>query len=66
MFCRRLFKTENKLKEHENVCKNHNYCYKKMPKEESIIKYNHVEKSVNFPFAIYADIESLLVKIDTC
>ena len=37
-----------------------------MPKEESIIKYNHVEKSVNFPFAIYADIDYLIVKIDTC
>ena len=33
-----------------------------MPKEESIIKYNHVEKSVNFPFAIYADKSLYLLK----
>ena len=25
--CLYSFRTENKLKEHENVCKNHDYCY---------------------------------------
>ena len=34
--------------------------------EESILKYNHEEKSMNIPFIIYADIESLFKKIDTC
>ena len=24
--CFRSFSTENKLKEHKNVCKNHDYC----------------------------------------
>ena len=35
-----------------------------MPKEGSILKYNHGEKSTKIPFIIYADIESLLDKID--
>ena len=29
--CLHSFKTKNKLKEHENVCKNHNYCHREMP-----------------------------------
>ena len=30
------------------------------------MKYNHEEKSIKFPFIIYADMESLLEKIGTC
>ena len=44
------FSKENKLKEHENVCKNHDYCCIEMPKEESILKYNHGEKYMKIPF----------------
>ena len=35
--CLHSYRTENKLKKHYNVCKNHDYCYVKMPKK--IIKY---------------------------
>ena len=28
--CLHSFSTENKIKEHENVCKNHDYCYIEM------------------------------------
>ena len=31
-----------------------------MPKEESILKYNHREKSLEVPFITYAEMESLL------
>ena len=34
--CLHSFRTENKLKKHKNICKNHDYCYIEMPKEESI------------------------------
>ena len=45
--CFHSFRTENKLKKHKNVCKNHNYCYVEMPKEDSkILKYSHGEKSM--------------------
>ena len=45
---------------------NHDYCYVKMPNEdEKILKYNQGEKPLKVPFMIYADLESLLGKIDT-
>ena len=62
--CLHSFRTENKLKEHENVCKNHDYCYIEMPKEESISKYNHGEISMKILFIIYVDMDSLLDEID--
>ena len=43
--CFHSFRTENKLKKHENVCKNHQYCYPEMTeKDKSILKYNHKKK----------------------
>ena len=43
------------------------YCYAEMPKEDNkILKYNHREKSMKVPFIIYADLESLLEKINIC
>ena len=32
--CLHSYRNENKLKKHENVCKNHDYCYVEMSKEE--------------------------------
>ena len=65
--CLYLFRTENKLKKHENVCKNHDCCYKEMPKENNkVLKYNNGEKSMKVPFIIYANLESLLENIGTC
>ena len=38
-----------------------------MPNEDNkIIKYNQGEKSIKFPFIIYADLECLLEKRSTC
>ena len=38
-----------------------------MPNEDNkILKYNHGEKSMKAPFIIYADLESLLEKVNTC
>ena len=65
--CFHLFRTENKFKKHKKVCENHDYCYVEMPKEDSkILKYNHREKFMKVPFIIYADLESLLEKMNTC
>ena len=65
--CLHYSRTENKPKEHENVCKDHGYCYVKMPNENNnIIKYNPGEKSMKAPFIIYSDLESLLKKMSTC
>ena len=35
--CFHSFRTENKLKNHKNVYENHDYCYVKMPEEDSKI-----------------------------
>ena len=65
--CFRAYTTENKLESHKKVCENHDYCCVEMPNEHhKILKYNHGEKSMKAPFIIYADLESLLEKINTC
>ena len=69
-FCLNFFHsctTENKLKKHKKVCENHDYCYVEMTEEHNkILKNNHGEKSMGAPFVIYADLEPLLEKINTC
>ena len=38
-----------------------------MPGEDNeILKYNHGEKSIKVPFTIYADLEPLIEKMNTC
>ena len=65
--CFQSYTTENKLKKHKKVCENHDYCSVEMPEEDNkILKYNPGEKSVKVPFIIYADLESLLEKMNTC
>ena len=64
-FC--AYSTKNKLEKHKKICENHDYCHVEMPtKDNNIIKYNRGEKSIKMPFTIYADLECLLEKIDTC
>ena len=33
--CFHSFRTENKLREHKNICENHDYCYVEMPKDDN-------------------------------
>ena len=64
--CFHSYATENKFKQHENVCKSYNY-YVEMPNEDNkTLKYKPREKSMKVPFIIYVDLESLLEKISTC
>ena len=35
-------------------------------KDNKILKYNHGEKSMKVPFVIYADLEPLFEKMNTC
>ena len=65
--CFHSYSTKEKLKKHRNVFENHDYSYVEMPeKDNKILKYNYGEKSMKVPFIIYADLESLLEKINTC
>ena len=60
--CFHSYRTLNKLKKHERVCNNHDYCRINMPKEHEKIKYLSGEKSLKVPFIIYTDLECLLKK----
>ena len=56
-----------RLEKHERICKDHDFCHVKMPDQNNkILKYNSGQKSLKAPFIIYADLECLLKKIDTC
>ena len=48
--------TEKKLKKHERICRDHDFCHVKMPDEDNkILKYNPGEKLLKAPFIICAD-----------
>ena len=65
--CFHSYTTEKKLKKHERICKNHDFCHIKIPDEDNkILKCNSGEKLLKVPFIIYADLECLLKKINTC
>ena len=65
--CFRRYTTEIKLKKHIKGCENHDYCYVGMSEEDDkILQYNLGGKSTKVLFIIYADLESLLEKINTC
>ena len=64
--CFHSYRTHNKLKKHERVCNNHDYCRVYMAKEHKNIKYLPGEKSLKGPFIIYADLEYLLKKVRSC
>ena len=64
--CFHSYRTLNKLKKHERVCNNHDYCRIDMPEEHEKIKYLPGEKSLKVPFIIYADLEYLLKKVQSC
>ena len=67
MNCLHSFRTDNKLKRHERLCDNNDYCHVEMPtKINKTSKYNHREKSLKLTFTIYADLECLLIKQQPC
>ena len=63
--CFNSYTTENKLKEHEEICDNHDSCRIKMP-NEPILKYNPGEKSLKAPFSYTFDLECTLKKVESC
>ena len=50
--CFHSYRTLNKLKKHERVCNNHDYCRIDMPKEHEKIEYLPGEKSLKAPFIV--------------
>ena len=65
--CFHSYKTKSKLKKHEKICKNHNFCHLKMPDvDHNILVSKPGKKLLKHPFIIYADLECLLLKMNTC
>ena len=65
--CFSSYTAKNKLKEHEEICNNHDSCNVEMPNwVEKTLKSNPGEKSLKAPFAIYLDLECLLKKEQPC
>ena len=65
--CFNLYTTKNKLKEHEEICNNHNSCHIEMPEQvNKTLKYNRGEKSLKAPFTIYHDLECIFKKVQSC
>ena len=61
------FRRDNALKRHKKLCGNNDYCHVEMPtKDKKTLKYNHGEKSLKAPFTIYANLECLLIKEQSC
>ena len=49
------------------MCKNKDFCGVEMPSERNkVLKFNQYMKSDKMPYIIYADLESLIEKIDGC
>ena len=60
-------RTENKLKSHEKLCKNTDFCGIVMPSEkDKILELNQYMKPDKMPYIFYGDMESLIKKIDGC
>ena len=65
--CLHSFRTDNALKRHDKLCGNNDYCHVEMPtKDNKTLKFYHGEKPLKEPFKIYADLERLLIKEQSC
>ena len=61
--CLHSFRTENKNKSLEKVCKNKNFFGIVMPSEkDEILELNQYMKSDKMPYIIYTDMKSLIKK----
>ena len=67
MSCFHSICSDNLLRKHKRLCGNHNYCNVDMPeKNKNKLKYRYGEKLLKAPFIIYADLECLLKKEQSC
>ena len=65
--CFHSYRTLHKLKKHERVCNIHDYCHVDMPEEsKNILKYSPGDKFLKALLIIYADLEGLLKKEQSC
>ena len=59
--CLHSFRTENKLKSHEKIFKNKDFCRIVMPTEKNkVLKFNQYIDFDRMPYISYTNIESLI------
>ena len=65
-YCLSCYTIKNKLKEHKEICNNHDSCHTEISDwANKTIKYNPAEKSLKMPFTIYFDLECILKKLQS-
>ena len=65
--CLHSYRTISKLKKHEKICENHDFCHLKMPDaDNNILQSKPGKKSLKNAFTVYADLECLLLKMNAC
>ena len=65
--CLHSFRTRNKLKSHEKVCRTNDFCGILMLSEkDNMLEFNQYMKSDKVPCIIHDDIESEIEKINGC
>ena len=65
--CLHSFTTKSKLELHKKVCDNKDFCNVIMlPEGTKILEFNQYQESDRGPFIIYADLQSIIEKIDGC
>ena len=63
--CFHSYRSKEALEKNIKVCEDKDYCYIEMPKKVKSLKYHLGVESMNAPYTIVGDIESLLRKMDT-
>ena len=62
--CFNVFTNKDKYLYHKDLCKDHKTQRIIMPKPGSFLKFEKHQHTIKYPFAVYADIESLTKKIE--
>ena len=64
--CFNSYTSKNKLKEHEEICNNHDSCRVEMTNSvNKMLEHKPGEKSLKAPFAFYIDLECILKKLQS-
>ena len=64
--CFHSYTTHNRLKEHEILCQNNDFCNLKLPNEKNkYLSSTSVKITLKTPFIIYADLGCLLIKMSS-
>ena len=64
--CINVFYDKDKYLYHRDQCSSHKPHILTMPKPGTFVKFKNYQHAKKFPFAVYADIESLTTKIEYC